>query len=349
METENGHIKNQEPENMLLLKYIRGMASETECEQVRDWLAADTENEQTLLQIARLYYACQTRERILARDPLPAYRKVQKRIKRQVRILWLKRSVAAAACFLLGLVVSGIWLVKEESTPVPSQLITVKANAGMRTQVCLPDGTQVCLNSGSTMTYPLPYDEKERRVQISGEAYLDVAHNPEQPFVVSVRDDQMRVKVWGTEFNVQAYEEEDCVQTTLVSGSVEIETLQKGIVTEKVRLQPSDKAVYDMTENKVTVSQVNTESETAWREGRLVFKDTPLPQVLNKLSHFYNVRFEVKDAVIDSYCFTGTFQDKQLSQILDYLRISSQINYEIKTLRTDDSHGLQQPLVILRK
>ena len=99
METENGHIINQEPENVLLLKYIRGMASETESEQVRDWLAADTENEQTLLQIARLYYACRTRERILARDPLPAYRKVQKRIKRQVRILWLKRSVAAAACY----------------------------------------------------------------------------------------------------------------------------------------------------------------------------------------------------------------------------------------------------------
>ena len=96
METENGHIKNQEPENMLLLKYIRGMASETESEQVRDWLAADAENEQTLLQIARLYYACQTRERILARDPLPAYRKVQKRIKRQVRILWLKRSKYAS-------------------------------------------------------------------------------------------------------------------------------------------------------------------------------------------------------------------------------------------------------------
>ena len=340
METENGHIINQEPENMLLLKYIRGMASETESEQVRDWLAADTENEQTLLQIARLYYACQTRERILARDPLPAYRKVKKRIKRQVRILWLKRSVAAAACFLLGLVVSGIWL---------RYLHCRRLSHPKRRSRCLPDGTQVCLNSGSTMTYPLPYDEKERRVQISGEAYLDVAHNPEQPFVVSVRDDQMRVKVWGTEFNVQAYEEEDCVQTTLVSGSVEIETLQKGIVTEKVRLRPSDKAVYDMTENKVTVSQVNTESETAWREGRLVFKDTPLPQVLNKLSHFYNVRFEVKDAVIDSYCFTGTFQDKQLSQILDYLRISSQINYEIKTLRTDDSHGLQQPLVILRK
>jgi len=70
--------------------------------------------------------------------------------------------------------------------------------------------------------------------------------------------------------------------------------------------------------------------------------------VLKKLSYFYNVKFDVQDDIINSYYFTGTFQDKQLSQVLDYLKITSQIDYEIKTTRSDDSHKIQQSVVVLK-
>ena len=104
-----------------------------------------------------------------------------------------------------------------------------------------------------------------------------------------------------------------------------------------------------ISSGSVSIASVNTEYDTAWKEGRLMFKDMPIPQVLKKLSYFYNVRFDVKDSVINTYRFTGTFENKLLSQILDYLKISSQIDYTIKQMTSDDSSGIQNETVILKK
>lgn len=90
-------------------------------------------------------------------------------------------------------------------------------------------------------------------------------------------------------------------------------------------MYPSEKAVYDLTDKTLEVINVDVESEIAWKEGRLVFKETPLPEVLRCLANFYNVDFKVMDPVLDSYRLTGTFNNRQLSQILDYLRISSRM------------------------
>lgn len=349
MESENTYMTIDGPDSSVVLRYIWNTASEEEKAQVDVWLKEDPEHEKVLLQIARIYYANQTRERIASRNSLRAYQKVQKKMQVHVRRFFLKRVSVYAACFLLGLIISSvIYWKKQDNVYLPSQVITIQANAGMRTHLDLPDGTVAYLNSGSTLSYPLPFDKNVRRVSLSGEAYFEVTHNPEQPFVVSVQDDRMRVKVHGTEFNVEAYEQESQIQTTLVSGSIDIEVVENGQVAKKVHLNPSDKAIYDVTKDKINIFPVNTEYETSWINGRLVFKNMPLPQVLKKLSYFYNVKFDVQDDIINSYYFTGTFQDKQLSQVLDYLKITSQIDYEIKTTRSDDSHKIQQSVVVLK-
>lgn len=338
------------PDSSVILRYIRNTASEEERVQVDVWLEEDPEHEQVLLQIARIYHVNRTHERIVSRNSLQAYQKVEKKIQARARRFFLKRVSVYAACFLLGLLIpSLIYWSKQEHGVVPPQIVTLQANAGMRAHFNLPDGTVVYLNSGSTLSYPLPYNKNERRVELDGEAYFNVAHNPDQPFIVSVRDDRMRVKVHGTEFNVQAYEGERDVQTTLVSGSVDIEVMKNGQVSRMAHLNPSDKAVYDMGKDKISISPVNTEFETSWINGCLVFKNMPLPEVLKKLSHFYNVEFEVMDPELNSYRFTGTFNNRQLPQILDYLRISSRIDYSIQRMETDDSLFEQRELVVLSK
>lgn len=336
-------------DSSIIFRYIRNTASEEEKVQVDIWLKEDPEHEKMLLQIARIYYASRTQERITSRDSLRAYQEIQKKMQVHVRRFLLKRVFVYAACFLVGLIISSVIYWKKKDSVLPThQMVTIQANAGMRTHFNLPDGSVAYLNSGSILSYPLSFDKNVRRISLSGEAYFEVVHNPEQPFVVSVQDDRMRVKVHGTEFNVQAYKEENQIQTTLVSGSVDIEVVRNGQVAKKAHLNPSDKAVYDMAKDKINIFPVNTEYETSWIDGRLVFKNMPLPQVLKKLSYFYNVKFEVQDDIINSYCFTGTFQDKQLSQVLDYLKITSQIDYEIRTTRSDDSHKIQQSVVVLK-
>ena len=102
------------------------------------------------------------------------------------------------------------------------------------------------------------YDKKERRVTLTGEAYFKVTHNPEQPFIVSVANDRMRVKVLGTEFNLQSYNNESIVQTTLVSGAVHIEAVKNGDIVSTIKLKPSERAVYDISSGSVSIATVNT-------------------------------------------------------------------------------------------
>lgn len=348
MDKLNAHM---EPEGIVLLRYIRDEVSEEERIWIEGWLKADAGNERILQQVAAIYYALNTHQRIVSRDPMAAYANVCHQIKSRSRRFWLKRVSAVAACFIGILLISSalsFWYIQNAGISKP-QFVTVQANAGMRTHFNLPDGTIAYLNSGSTLTYPLPYDKKERKVSLTGEAYFKVAHNEKHPFIVSVANDRMRVNVLGTEFNLQSYKNERAVETTLVSGSVRIEMVKNGNVVSNVKLKPSEKAVYDIASGRVSIASVNPEYDTAWKDGRLMFKDMPLPEVLKKLAYFYNVKFEVKDPVINSYCFTGTFENKQLSQVLDYLKISSQIDYTIRQMTSDDSLGVQYVTVVLEK
>lgn len=350
MEKENRHIAPKELDEATLLNYIRDIASKEENARVEAWLKEGEENEKILLQLASIDYAIRTRKRIESRSSLSAYFKVGKHIKRQKGRIQLKRFYVAAACFVGVLVLSTVisfWTQKKVDWE--RQIITVRANAGMRTHFNLPDGTVVHLNSGSELTYPFPYEKDKRCVTLSGEAYFKVAHDSKMPFVVNTANDQIRVNVLGTEFNLQSYKDENIVQTTLVSGSVNLEMMKNGHVISDVNLRPSERAVYDMVSETVFISTVNPEYDIAWKDGRIIFKDMPLPQVLKKLAYFYNVRFEVKDSVIDSYRFTGTFQNKQLSEVLNYLKISSHIDYVIRYMTSDDSLEVQQTTVELWK
>lgn len=350
MEEVKAHMAGKEPEGAAILRYIRGTASEEETVRVESWMQETDENEKTVQQFARIYHASTTQERILARDPEAAYNKVRNQIRQRTRKTRLSRVYMAAACFIGVLILSSVISYWKPAVTVPTtQLITVQANAGMRTHLSLPDGTVAYLNSGSTLSYPLPYDKKERKVMLSGEAYFKVAHNEEQPFIVSVMNDKMRVKVLGTEFNLQAYEDDNSIRTTLVTGLINLEIKDPNGKLHKQQLTPSQRATYHYLNGEIELEQVNTAYETAWIDGRLMFKNCPLPEVLKKLSHFYNVRFDLKDPIIETYCFTGTFKNKQLPQVLDYLKISSKIDYKINYADVDDSKGIQQTLIMLYK
>lgn len=303
-----------------------------------------TEEEQDYL----LNHAVRTRGRIAQRDPLAAYARVESRLTKNRALWWSRRVVAVAACVIavVGLSVSIAKYAVDAPVLVP-QYVTLEANTGMRGYFILPDSTQVYLNSGSTITYPVRFDGNERNVLLVGEAYFKVTRNEQQPFVVSTSNDQLRVKVYGTEFNVQAFKNESAVYTTLVEGSVALQYKNNtGTFTEH-RLKPSERAIYSLSKHKVAVEQVNAEVEKAWIDGKLIFKDTPMPEVLRRLALHYNVKFEVADNLIYQHCFTGVFQGRPLSQVLNYITISSNIAYSIIDNREDDTLNLHHSVVKL--
>ena len=332
----------QKPGEELLLTYIEGKASHDEGRIIELWLEQDQNNEKILLQIASLYFALHRQQRIEKRNSLQAFEKVHHRIRFRVRKKWMIRSTVAAAgisiIFLLSTLIS-FW----RQTPIEEkvQLVAVQANSGTQSHFNLPDGTLVYLNSGSKITYPISFDKKQRDVTLMGEAWFNVTHNGESPFIVHVFNDSMQVKVTGTEFNVQAFPDDDYAVTTLVSGSVHVNYFDHEGKVKQIDMNPSERVTYRLDNGNIDIAKVNTQYETSWKEGKLMFKNMPLPKVLKKLSYLYNVRFEVKSSVINDYRLTGIFENRQLSQVLDYLKISSGIKYSINYSKEDDSNGIK--------
>ncbi len=336
------------PDDMHLLAYIKGDASSEIQKEVEGWLCADESHESILLNLAKIYFAGRTNRRIKAREPEAAYDAVLNRIKGRKRTLWLQRVSVAAAC-LLFFVLGGATVYWMNLSQEESQMITVNSNAGMRTHLELPDGTKVCLNSGSQLIYPSVFRSSKRNVSLRGEAYFEVDHQPSRPFIVHMADDRVRIQVLGTTFNAQAYPGEDRIETTLVEGKVVLNIKnQEGRFSTK-ELSPSEKAIVDMPTGRCEVKKIEPSLETAWVDGKLIFKNTPLPDVLRKIAYFYNVKFKIEDPVINSYSFTGTFINRQIPQILDYLKISSNIDYTIRYSTEDDSRGMKYTSIQLRK
>ena len=338
----------QEPDEELLLTYIKGKGSDDEVKAVELWLQQDSGNEGILLQIASIYLAQHRQKRITKRNSLQAFEKVRQRVRSRTRKTWVTRSlvtlVGLSAIFFLSTLIPD-W--KQYPIENSAQLVTVQANSGMRSQFKLPDGTLVYLNSGSKITYPIPFDGKQRDVTLMGEAYFNVTHNADLPFIVHVCDDRLQVKVVGTEFNVHAFPDDNHVVATLVSGSIQLNYFDREGNVKQIGMNPSEKVTYVLASGNVNIDEVNTQYETSWKEGKLMFKNAPLPQVLKKLSYFYNVSFDVQSTVINDYHLTGVFENRQLSQVLDYLKISSNINYSIKYAKEDDSQGIKQTTVAL--
>lgn len=348
-EEDNNKMKRQ-PEGTILLAYIKETATIDEKEIVERWLKKDVSHEVELLQLARIYYAQYTANRILSRDPETAYLKIQSHIKEKKRRIWLKQATTVAACIIGVLILSNVVIyMREQSHNAPFQTVTIQANAGMRTQFNLPDGTWVYLGSGSTLSYPIPFDTNKRLIMLNGEAYFKVTHNPEQPFIVGDLNKGMSVKVLGTEFNMEAYEDDDIISATLVKGKISVLLdVGNGLIMEEI-LKPSEKAIYNKTEKKFAIKSVDTAHDTAWMNGSTIFKDTPLPEVLRKLSHLYNVEFTIKDKIIETYLFTGVFENQQLSQILNYLEISSGIEYKIVKNNKGNNENFGREEIILQK
>ncbi len=166
--------------------------------------------------------------------------------------------------------------------------------------------------------------------------------------MVNLLDSSKQVVALGTEFNIQAYPRESFINTILVEGTIEFISKETDGRENKQRLSPSKRIIYNNESGTILIDSVKTEYYTSWKEGKLIFHETPMMDVLYRLSHFYDVKFEIANKKIITYSFTGTFANRQLTQVLEYLKISSCIEYELVQTSEDDNNGVKRNKVILK-
>ena len=200
---------------------------------------------------------------------------------------------------------------------------------GMRSDICLSDGTRVWLNAGSVLTFPQKFTGKNRKVFLEGEAYFDVTKNKEAPFIVS--SDNLNVTVLGTKFNMRDDDfDDESAEVVLIEGSVSLkENSLLNFMAKEISLGPNQKAVYLKEKNKTIVeSDINTEYYTSWKEGLLEFKRESILNVLNRLSRFYNVHFITEKNAEFKWKFSGKLDlEKPLEEVLRVVSDAAPITY----------------------
>ncbi len=245
---------------------------------------------------------------------------------------WKNYLMRAAAVLFIPLFLGSIFIFYRMDKRMEQMIATtaiemVVAHPGSRVHFTLPDQTEVWLNSGSTLEYPLALNEQEsRKVKLSGQGYFKVAHDAAHPFFVVT--DGISVKALGTCFDVSGYAEDKEVSSTLEEGSIAIIGLNNKEVT---RIHPGQKAILDKTTNTIEVKDVETLLTTSWKDGKLIFRNTSLPDVTVQLERWFNCKIHLDTRLMNAgLMYTATIQDETLGEVLKMIEISTRIKTKIE-------------------
>lgn len=201
---------------------------------------------------------------------------------------------------------------------------TISVPRGGEFDLKLSDGTIVKLNSESELKYPVNFVGNLREVYLKGEAFFNVAHNKEIPFIVNISD--TKVNVIGTKFNVSGYSTDDIIATTLVEGSVEIEALGN-----KELLNPGYQSQINKHKKDITIKKVNTNLYTSWVIGIYEFENARLEQIMAQLGRWYNVEFYFNTNNLKDIRFTGAVKrNKSINYALELLEHIAKVQFQIK-------------------
>lgn len=243
---------------------------------------------------------------------------------------WLSRAAAILFIPLLGIVfylLSQNNFQPEKLTNVAIDSLEVISPVGSRTIIQLSDGTEVNLNYGSKIKYPRKFTGDTREITLTGEGYFNVAHNPDKPFIV--KTEALNVTALGTQFNVQSYSGDNVISTTLVEGKVVIDKKLSNNTVERLgTMVPGQHLKYNTKLGEITSSRKGSiDKYIAWKNGKMVFDNTPITEVARELSRKFNVEIEVADDIKD-LTYTVTFVDDPLFMVLDLMTETTPVTYK---------------------
>lgn len=247
----------------------------------------------------------------------PVYNK-----KRKFFLYSLKYAIAILIGFFLS--ATFFYLAYKEYYDLNSsyKIVTEK---GERSFLQLPDGSKVWLNACTTLEYGTDYGITNRKINLIGEAYFEVAKNKRIPFIV--KTNEVEVKALGTTFNICAYEDDSKLTTALFNGKVAIQSFP---IEQQVFLNPNQVAIYHKKESKIETMPYNKQMFAQWKEGGLSFERMYLEEIAKSLQRNYNVVFLFKNQQIKELRFSGHFNENEsLSEILRVIKTNTSINYQI--------------------
>ena len=266
--------------------------------------------------------------------------KLSKRIYR-----WYAR---VAAILILPLLIGGfVYTINSDlfNSKIQTETVenTIVAPMGSRINFSLPDGTECWLNSGSTLTYEIPF-ANNRQIGLNGEGWFNVAHDEAHPFVIN--SGKSSVEVLGTKFNMNAYPENHYVEVVLEEGKVKFSTTG---LSDGVTMKPNERLL--LANGEVKINTTEAYKYGAWKEGKLVFRGDLMDDVARRIERWYNVEVVLVDASLKQNVIRGTFKDDSLEEVLHYLSLTTPIKYKIidKEMTEDETISKKKVLIYCKK
>lgn len=269
------------------------------------------------------------------------YRKRTTMRRKIVMAAIVRYAAMLALPLFLGCGVLCYMLLQQQKTN--ETMVQVHALEGSVARYELPDGSVAWLNAGSRLSYPLRFGSSVRRVTLQGEAYFDVKGNREYPFEV-VTSSGLKVHVYGTRFNVLAYDDSKQVETSLEKGIVEV-SLPDNKHTYK--LHPGQHLIYNKVTKGVERLSVDVDEKVAWKEGELIFRNASMDEIFKRLERRFNVLIEYHNHHGKDYRYRATFRNESLTQILEYLEKSASMKWRIENIKTSSENSNKQKKVVV--
>lgn len=272
-------------------------------------------------------------ENILHAPPAAPNIAVQRQAReKRVRVgLWEKAGQLARIAAILFVAITLSWLVypPQGSDPMPtlaqeSPLVHKNTVPGEKLQLTLPDGTKVWLNSVSELEFPAEFDSEERLVKLSGEAFFEVKKDSSRPF--KVHAEGTVTTALGTSFNINT-KTSGRVNISLHTGRVKVEA---PLVAAGVFLDPGRELQYDAHQERITVNGFNPTTVMGWKDGRLAFTESTLPEAVRLLEDWYGVKIQLNNAEKIDWKYSGEYQNQTLDNVLNSMAYIQKFKYNIE-------------------
>ncbi len=351
----------------LLIEYIKGETSPQQRDEVMRWIEKNAANRQYLANLKLLYVALTIPQDRADRKELEnfkqriasisnnvankadnttnaaVYKSVHKKLRNTRIALYLSATIGTAALILLFIHPFNNSIKLKESVKnelltelkngnievgldnMPSEsLNTFYTEKGGKSTITLPDGSNVKLNSDTKITFPNRFVGKAREVKIDGEAFFDVATDSLHPLIVTTAKGLI-IKVTGTKFNIKSYPNDNSEEATLYEGKITL--ISKG---NTYNMLPDNQLIIAPNKRPVKVGSPKMNNIKAWTEGRIVFDETPLSEVIKVLERWHGVTFAVTDSSVLNKTITGSFNSESIHYIMSIISLCTSVDYEIK-------------------
>ncbi|MGQ8338752.1 FecR family protein [Sunxiuqinia sp. A32] len=307
----------------LIYSILSETASSEDKKDFQNWVS-DENNLELFEQIKRIWQESPKVKSYKKHHAVQSFYQMNKKIesRRQLQRRYFITTLSGIAAGLLIMFGLFKFVGTEMLQPETTQLVHMQTDLGNRTLVYLPDGSKVWLNAKSDLKYASNFDASTRDVFLQGEGYFEVEKDT-KPFIVHAND--FKVKVYGTKFNVSAYNDDRLVQTCLESGKVSLQEKDG----KEYFIKPGELALFDKTSTELKIKKVDPREYTGWMENKLYLHNEPIGILAKKLERQYKVTIGFTPSNIgEKIHYTGVFGNESLEEILDAIAVASELRYK---------------------